>query len=258
MSCPSGQSCSNGMCQPTGGTANYGAPCTSNAQCSGIGAGAICKQVTATGNATYSGGYCTKVCAGPGECGTTAECIGGGAFGEDNICAAFCGVGSYVCRSGYACYPIPAGDICWLDPLPTPPSAPPNLIGNACTSDAACQANGTFTPGICYPATSPSTGAPTGFTGGYCSAQCDHNNPSDPICSSTGVCVGFSNSMGQAFGLCMNRCSAPEGGQSNCRTSYICETATSAGEGGCLPRCDNPGWGCPTGTTCNTGTGYCQ
>ncbi|HYX90885.1 MAG TPA: hypothetical protein VE782_04950, partial [Myxococcaceae bacterium] len=130
-------------------------------------------------------------------------------------------------------------------------------IGTACGMDAQCKADGGMPTGFCAEETFD--GGSTGFTGGYCMADCSTTG----YCPDDAVCIGFSQT--QAF--CTALCAAPEQGQSGCRSGYVCNgyvvllpdggTQPST-DGFCFPRCDNPGPGCPTGSMCNASTGYCQ
>lgn len=263
--CASNQTCAptstGGSCQ--GGTTGktYGDACASSTECSGIGPGAVCKLSTSSGNATYPGGYCSKVCAAAADCGTTATCIGGSNFGDDNICAVNCTTTSSICRSpGYTCYPKTMGGTdgtCWLDPLPpanpvTP--APANLIGSACTTDSACQASGNFPQGGCIMATD-SMAVPTGWIDGYCTADCT----ADPaaMCGTTGTCLEVGDGAGATLNYCFDLCASGGAGQSDCRTGYVCQQYGTSSTNVCIPNCNNAGSGCGTGKTCLS-TGYCQ
>jgi hypothetical protein len=124
----------------------------------------------------------------------------------------------------------------------------PVPVGAPCTSGMQCQPPG---GAICIQESV--FGNATGFTGGYCTAQCSATQP----CSS-GVCItesvfGFSGS------TCRSTCSAPGMGQSTCRTGYVCAANGTTATGYCRPNCANPSnMPCPTGQTCNAMTGYCQ
>lgn len=260
-SCAGGQTCTattgGGQCQTTMTAGTYGSACTTASNCSGIGAGAICRTQTSSGNATYQGGYCTKTCASSTDCGSTAFCLNLGVYGESAICAASCSA-SNPCRTpGYACYDLGNGQgACWISPTPAPdagPAAPANLIGSACSSNATCQASGSFPAGECITSTTADGGA-SGFTSGYCTAEC---SASPTLCGSTGLCINFTN-----FSLCTDLCTSGGAGQSNCRPGYVCEQygfadGGTSTDGFCWPSCNAAGWGCPSGQTCNT-LGYCQ
>jgi hypothetical protein len=120
--------------------------------------------------------------------------------------------------------------------------------GATCTSDQGCingDGLGTGEMDSCITAS-------TIFPGGYC----------NPSCAADGTC--FNGSCISIFGgdFCMGNCTNPGGGQSNCRTGYVCETLTVNGLpapfGYCFPNCNNsPSMICAAGVTCNT-QGYCR
>lgn len=250
QTCSSNQTCTSGACQTTT-TVTYGSPCTSNTQCSALGTGAVCKLTTSSGNATYSGGYCTKPCAMSSDCGGTAFCYDLSFYGEaGGYCFDGCSSAD-PCRSGYQCYNF-SNPACWISPLPQPPVAPSGLIGSACATDSACQNNGQYPAGGCIAETG-SNGA-TGFTSGYCTATC---SASLATCGTTGECITFGEM--DPINLCTDRCSAPGTGQSDCRPGYVCEPANLA-DGGtigfCWPNCHNVSGWCGA-QTCQA-NGYCQ
>jgi hypothetical protein len=247
--------------------ATLGGPCTSTADCTSLGTGATCKLNTSTGNAPYPLGYCTLPCpatGSPGDpCGSgLGECIGSSQselpyYGEgDFICASKCdapGTQS-TCRNGYACY----GDgFCWLNPIPPFDGGGfDTKVGQACTSDGQCQNPPSTDFGYCVTATG-SSGA-TGFTGGYCTADCSFDNTGS-FCGPTGACFGFDLSDGGTFAACLRTCATPGGGHST-RTGYSCFTG-QANDGGVIgylfPACDAPGNPCPSNYFCNSASGYC-
>ena len=109
------------------------------------------------------------------------------------------------------------------------------------------------TNSFCIQDVIPGLGA-SGFVGGYCSSLC-----SGVACVAGSSCqtvTGFSSGVTQQ--VCLRDCSAPRTGQSNCRNGYVCEGTVGATVGACLPRCNNSGATCPTGTACNTMSGYCN
>lgn len=256
VSCPSGQSCNGGACQSTT-TGSLGAPCTTNSQCAGLGSGAICRMTTSSGNATYSGGYCTRECTAHADCGT-GYCAGFGNYGEDPLLCYNSCIPSDTqnpCRSGYACYDIGQSgtpmNLCWISP---PPSVT-TPVGLACSTHPDCQNGGSFPAGGCIPALNPDGGS-SGWTDGYCTAECSQ----DPaLCGGNAICLGFSAS----DSFCMDKCAAPNAGRSDCRTGYVCQGyLLSLSDGGtmpstdgfCYPSCQNRG--CPQGSSCSS-SGYC-
>ncbi|MFL5318553.1 MAG: hypothetical protein ACJ790_02780 [Myxococcaceae bacterium] len=260
--CGSGQVCSSGSCAT--GSGSVGSTCTSNSDCSALGSGAICKLTTASGAQSYQDGFCTVPCtagtAGDSTCaGLTTGAICGtpssslSSFGEtQSYCWPTCGPNFDQCRLGYTCYFGNTGKTttgCWIDP-----PAPPNLVGKACTSTTQC--GPPPITGFCQPQVLPD-GGQSGWTGGSCLADC--SSTQDPnYCSSTGECVGFSSTTA----YCLQKCTTPLGGQSNCRTGYVCADDGNGG-GFCYPNCNNPNIGCGSaaGYVCRTSAqanaGYC-
>lgn len=258
-SCSSG-TCSAGVCNSSG-TASVGSACSTNSDCAAVGVGAICKKTTSAGNGSYSGGYCTMPCNAPGTCGSGADCFNLAGVGEGDIqCYDLCST-SDPCRAGYKCYGDPDG-FCFIDPLPTAPTPPFGTLGSTCTQDTTCQGSGSYPAGFCYPSVNPSSGSNTGFTGGYCMGDCSIDPNS---CGSDGACVAVPTSSGGQVGYCFKACSSPGGGQSTCRSGYVCSNlpaydgsgTVTTGVGGCFPSCNNPGQTCQSGTTCQV-SGYCQ
>lgn len=253
--CASGQSCQNGSCQSTTST-GVGTACSTNANCSALGTGAVCKQSTSSGNATYTSGYCTKPCTQQGECGTGAECYYLAELGEGGtFCYDLCSMTDLCRGTGYECLADNSGNgFCWISPIPMPPTAPANLIGSSCTSEIACQAGGAYPAGGCIPATD--SNGPTGFTGGYCVSTC--NIGGSASCGSTATCLQFPANSG-TLNLCVDLCAAPGQGQSDCRAGYVCEPGQDqkgAAIGFCWPNCNNVAGSCGNGTC--LATGYCQ
>jgi hypothetical protein len=193
-------------------------------------------------------------------------------YGEaDMFCAANCPTGGTqsTCRTGYTCYGDMTGGFCWVDPVPPfDGGGIPDKLGIACTTDLGCQNPPGPDWGFCLPGTS-STGAPTRFTGGYCTADCTYDN-TGAFCGPQGTCRPFVSTLADGglsdpFGLCLLTCPNPGAGRSNLRPggAYVCATRTTA-DGGTIgvlwPACDQPSLtpsNCPTNTYCNTANGYC-
>jgi hypothetical protein len=254
--CPTGQTCEDlpgggGECKApppppdAGPTGVMGNPCTADADC---GAGFTCKLTTSMGNATYPGGYCTRLCGQDGACPADSLCVGPPGGGEtDALCWANCAAPTD-CREGYTCYTltdpdgVEVGSGCFLDPIPEFTTN----VGGACEANADCN----LLDGECIPATEAD--APTGFTDGYCSAACQ-TNPAK--CGDNGVCLGTATAAS-----CFAGCTTPGQGQGpDCRDGYVCRQigGGTATEGFCFPNCNNPGApACGTGTTCQA-NGYC-
>lgn len=267
--CGSGQSCVAGSCvtPDAGPMSDVGKACNQASDCSALGTGAVCRKNTTLGNGTYTDGYCTKQCNNQSNpCPTGSNCINTGlGLGEDNpICLSQCNPMADNCRAGYACYALNQAQTigaCYLDEntLPTYIDAgrPADKIGAACTASTDCR-NPPDAPfdrlAFCTPQTLPDAGL-TGYTGGYCSADCsDFGNA---LCGNGSQCVAI-DAQGNAF--CYATCSAPWAGQSNCRAGYACNGLVQA-DGGpaptgyCEASCLAPGAGCGTGGYCDAG--YC-
>src|SRR6185436_10247158 len=134
-------------------------------------------------------------CTTPGTvCGGNGSCIGGpnsifAVYGEgDTFCAAGCPQSGFqsTCRTNYACYGGTTGmpGFCWLDPIPPfDGGGAPDKLGNACANDTACQNPPAADWGFCLPEVD-SMGA-TGFTGGYCVAECTYDNTGN-FCGNNG------------------------------------------------------------------------
>lgn len=283
--CSGTQSCQNFVCT-TGGTGGgsttgggggttgggggtslqpIGGACASSTNCQ---AGLTCRMTTQRGDATYPGGYCSKACTTSTDCGGTNACLGGAQsslqfYGEPNgFCAAGCAsAGSQSsCRQGYACEFAATGSPgnCWLTPTPAfNGGTPATNTGIACTSDT-CQPSGTNSLlSFCFKATQPDGGF-SGWTQGYCSADCGFDN-TGTFCGSNATCVTLGTPPNDND-VCLARCSAP-GTRSTCRAGYSCYGLRNP-DGGtpvnsiCYPDCTIVA--CQTGTTCNTTSGQCQ
>jgi hypothetical protein len=237
-----------------------GDPCSFSSECAAIGNGAYCKTITSTGNGIYTNGFCTKPCAADGGfgCTPTSLCLSQlSPYGEnDAFCSPRCSNANQCRTPGYACYffVTASANACWLNPIPNtgfdagmPDAGVGSTIGNACINDGQClQPAASF----CIPDVAPGVGA-TGFVGGYCSTSCN-GSP----CVGGSTCASVNTGVG-AFPVCLKTCPTPRMGQSTCRNGYVCEGATGLMGGYCLPRCSNTGANCPTGTSCNSTTGYC-
>ena len=220
-----------------------------------------CKLATNPGGAPYLSGYCTKICTGQADCPqATSYCQGlSPTYGEnDRICMKRCPTGSECRSSGYACYNVGPNTLCWLDPLPSVDAGPPSdKVGIPCTADGTCQ--NPPSDGFCLPPVLPD-GGPSGYTDGYCTAQCADS----AHCGDGGICITF-GSGSSSFEMCQKVCSGPGLGQSDCRLDYACQGylvglldggSEPSPDGICRPSCAAAGWGCPTGKTCGDG-GYC-
>ncbi len=256
--CLGTQSCTLGQCvQPA---KQIGDSCLFNTDCAAIGGGAYCKTITSSGNGVYQGGFCTRPCAADGGTGCTPNtlCLNQlSAYGENDVfCSPRCSSANQCRTPGYACYFFvsASANACWLNPIPPPVGVDAGIpdagvgstIGQACVNDGQClQPAASF----CIPDVAPGIG-PTGFVGGYCSTSCNGST-----CVAGSTCTSVNSGVG-AFPVCLKNCSAPRTGQATCRNGYVCD-GPMGNSGWCLPRCSNTGANCPTGSTCNTTTGYC-
>ncbi len=231
--CPLGQLCTNNACSTPNLAKKVGDPCTAASECQmSLGATAICKTMTSSGNASYTGGYCTVPCVGAnGACPTGSRCVGLDArYGEDDtFCWDLCGSGDPCRQPGYQCTNFG----CWLNPLPTQDAGPPaDKVGNACAADTACQ-NPPDRLGVCLTRDLNRT-----WPDGYCSKSFCANN-AECSADAGAVCITFGLAGGGRSSRCIQRCgnSTPlDGGQADCRAGYTCQGfATPLPDGGSLP-----------------------
>lgn len=215
VACPPGNICTNGVCAPPMmGAKKVGDSCTADADCQrDLGASAICKLMTTSGNAPYTGGYCTVRCGtAPGQCPTGSSCVQlPPRYGEaDTFCWDECSSMDR-CRSpGYACYQLSNGNACWINPLPPEDAGPPaDKVGNVCTGDIDCKPPD---EGICL-----DRQFNMNWTGGYCTKPGCQTNPE---CSADGgaICLSFSDNETS----CVQKCPDSSAGQSTCRAGYLC------------------------------------
>ena len=191
-------------------------------------------------------------------CTTDSVCLSSlQSYGESDVfCSSKCNNMNQCRSAGYACYFINAVSTtaCWLNPIPVvgqdggSPDAGANFIGAPCVNAGQCtNPSGAF----CIQDVIPGLGA-TGFVGGYCSALCTNGCPASTTCQTVSSAFGISQQ------LCLLNCPGPRTGSSTCRNGYVCEGTTGTTGGTCTPRCNNTGAACPSGTACNTMTGYCN
>jgi hypothetical protein len=130
-----------------------------------------------------------------------------------------------------------------------------------CTSPAQCNASRTCsasnldtgspcsTSSQCYQPVFGAAECRTTWPGGYCTGTCALTE------QSCGGFFGFGEGWCTPQGECLQECTAPGAGQSNCRNGYVCDFSNGAGsQGVCVPRCQQVP--CSTGT-CNA-SGYCR
>ncbi len=259
--CPGGCCDANGECQECKAV---GAACAQDSECKvQLGAAAVCKKSTTSGNAAYPEGYCTILCNAEGVvCPGSSICVGVSAYGEaDAFCWAACNPASTTdCRSGYACYEIgmeggQSANGCWLESVPNP-NASAGFAGSACQADGGC-AQPPY-DSVCVQDTLSDGGV--AFPGGLCTAEC---TGFPDMCGTDGVCVRGYFTVGNppvALSTCFRSCvnvpgvdpDIPDGG---CRESYACipflqSDGGVAPEGFCAPSCEIDGCG-PT-RVCST------
>lgn len=225
VACAAGQTCNNGTCETPPPVVGIGSACTDDGVCqTTLGASAKCRKTTPRGDGTYRDGYCTIECATNATCTPHgAACLGGvEEYGEVNFCVKLCSAQN--CRTGYQCYGAPDG-FCWIAPPPARDAGTPaDKVGNPCTDDTQCQnppANG----GVCL---QREFNYNWQALGGYCSRE---NCGANSDCSSDGgaMCLGFT----EDTRTCVQRCpDARDGGQSTCRTGYVCEGYVITVDGG--------------------------
>ncbi len=276
--CLGGQTCTSGVCAAP--VAAIGSACLNSTDCAGLGAGAKCKQTTTRADGTYAGGYCTLNCVGVGKgnCpGTGTACSedwGLDLYGEyESICLADCAAsGSQsTCRAGFRCFGTAAqpGN-CWINPPPQlDAGTPPNKLGYACTSTAACSGPPHPALALCYPqmfAASDGGIQQTEYAGGYCMARCSFGATRQTACGPNGVCIDLNADPNNQFNRCQASCPTPGSGKvarpGGGTDPYSCYGFTIEGgttHGFLYPSCDAVGNNCafaPT-STCNTTLGYC-
>ncbi|MBL8917122.1 MAG: hypothetical protein JNM17_40830 [Archangium sp.] len=276
VQCPFGTQCSGGQCLMVGCGPMSCNGCCSGGQCippsqqnsgqCGFG-GQVC--TSCFPGSSCQGGFCQSLCDGMtcpnGCCDFNGQCI---VNGGPSACGSF-GQFCNTCFPGQSCVggncvggfdggfggggggfgggagggPVGGGPIGGGFGGGT-------AVGSACSTDSNCQPP--FQQ-VCLPQIT-ATGTTTGYPGGYCTARCTPMMP----CTS-GVCIHETSS---DPGSCKEQCFSPGGGQSSCRTGYVCavgDTPIPQLIGWCRPRCTNGALAaCPSGTTCNMNTGYCQ
>lgn len=238
-----------------------GQACIVDSDCNG--GGLTCRKTTQHGWAQYPGGYCTRECEAQDDdlqCSRDAVCAWTGEdLDETNLCLARCRVSvSGSCREGYSCYPIDTlgNGVCFLTEPAKSPDA--GTIGAACERDYQCQ------PGRAFCIKESDMIGSSGYTGGYCSLECNVTNAS--ACGDSAVCVKTYDDS-SIPGSCFQVCDSPGQGQSNCRAGYNCLTRRDldggVSDGGyCRPRCDVLGSQCPATYVCEQDggverSGYC-
>lgn len=119
-----------------------------------------------------------------------------------------------------------------LVPLAPIDDTPTLVVGSPCSTNADCPDGGRCV---------------TAYPGGYCTRDC--NTQSCPAGSKCYVVDTATDAR-----VCIQSCSGPSTGQSNCRSNYVCYD-DEAGGGQCLPNCNADNI-CGT-LTCRS-NGYCQ
>jgi len=135
-----------------------------------------------------------------------------------------------------------------IPPFPDAGTAVPT--GSPCTTTQQCNP-----PQGAFCLSESLAGQTTGYTGGYCTAQCGMGT----VCANGALCI-TETFFGAAQSTCRAGCSQP-GTQSTCRTGYVCTASGSSAQPGyCRARCNVMGAlsACQNGQTCNATTGLCQ
>jgi serine protease len=121
-----------------------------------------------------------------------------------------------------------------LVPLAPIDDTPALVVGSACTTNSDCPDGGRCV---------------TSYPGGYCTRDCNTVS-----CPAGSKCYTVDSTSGAK--VCIQSCTGPDQGQSNCRASYVCYD-DEAGGGECLPNCTILNICAGTNFTC-AGNGYCQ
>lgn len=280
--------CDNGVC--VAAPVVVGSACVSDAVCrSSLGPGAVCKQQNLNGAITYSAGYCSiQDCVSPTGavlCPLASTCIRVPLiFSEERTFCVATGCATGSCRPGYTCFSLGGPTTACLPSDFGSPALTYDTIATlhaACTTNAECRSPGGL-PGAPYAGgfcstevfVSPDGGlvvnpdgglAYTGNPGGQCQRACriDDDCTSDSFQNlDAGICLSVSST--EAW--CFKGCPSPLGGQSTCRSGYVCEQlflrdGGVLSTGYCNSRCDVPGSGCRDfadgGARPCLPTGYC-
>jgi len=240
VACGAQSACVGGQCvmQPCGpGTCNG---CCMGGRCIGPGqqtvvtcgaGGAVC--VTCTPGQLCQNGGCVTPSCGPMTCPGCCDVATG--LCQSGQTAAACGVNGTLCR---AC---PGGPcLNGTCPVAVDGGTVAGPIGAPCVGSTDCASQ------ACLPEFV--AGQPSGYVGGYCTAQC-----AGSPCTS-GTCV-TETIFGATSSTCRAVC-APQA--SSCRAGYVCQPFAT-GSGYCRPNCTNGGLlsGCATGQACDATTGLC-
>lgn len=262
----------------------FGDPCVVNSNCSTN----FCQAFG------FQDGYCTKTCTTNGDCPAGGAC-GRNPAGGGNICLKSCsaaGQAPGTCRAGYVCEKFQSSTD--GSPVCFPACASANSCvggpvtcdgrgfccgsnGAACCNNATCAGGATCDAAAKYCKALPATNRPAGescttagqcagnicvpelvsapscvqacWAGGYCTQDCTSTAcPSGSSCS----LYTFANNVKRCVANCQW-----DGGQGDCRDSYICDRYTVVGssQATCFKRC-NVNSSCQPGTTCQP-NGFC-
>ncbi|HEY1087488.1 MAG TPA: hypothetical protein VGE37_07330, partial [Archangium sp.] len=276
VTCGTNQTCQNYVCtgSTTGGgggttgggggtTGGIGMPCTSTAQCAGLGSGAYCKTQTTPWPGTpptpYPNGFCTFPCP-TGVCPSGGTCAGGTSswpylFNEtDRFCAQTC---TSTCGTGFSCLQVDALSAasnnrgCILTPATAnfTGGGNPTKAGNACVTDTDCANPPDPVLAQCLDTAD--------FPQGYCLADSNFAPPDTWCAGANKVEVGFPLPDGGTNYFCIGTCTSP-GNPSSARTGYTCyqKSANEPSIGILWPKCTAADC---TGTypACNPTSGFC-
>jgi hypothetical protein len=256
--------------------------------------GVKCLLATADGGAAYPGGYCTivscsKVAGNANACPASTLCVPMGTltltgqapfidlYGETRtMCLSAC-VSDFDCNiPQYTCFGGDQLNAARTDFDTTKPglgcfiSVPgkTNETGTACNPTDTSAAGFELcalppTNGGCYAFGLPDGGSSPGVCGSDClSALVDQANGPDFWCGAGGICLvtGPNNAAGFPIqAICEQKCTAPNGGASNCTQGNVCWGGITFPDGGmapfgfCQPDCHTLGGNsaCGGGTTCS-------
>ena len=157
----------------------------------------------------------------PNGCCSGGTCVAGTTNGA-------CGTGGVTCSSCSSPAQCNASQTCSATDLAT---------GSPCSASTQC-----------YQPIFGAAECRTTWPGGYCTGTC---LLTEQACGGILLNSGWCTPAGE----CLLECANPGGGQSTCRSGYVCDFSNGAGsQGVCIPRCQQVA--CASGT-CNA-AGYCR
>ncbi len=242
----------------------------------------------------FQDGYCTKACTAQADCASVGGVCGRNPSGG-NVCLKSCPAAGQApggCRAGYVCEKFQSS----LDGSPVcfPACANANTCaggalvcdsrgfccgpnGSACCNNSTCDPGGTCDPATRHCKVLPATNRPAGeacTTNGNCAGNicvpelansppacqqpCFANGYCTQDCTSAACPAGSSCSSYTFPGAkrCASNCSW-DGGQGDCRSSYVCDRYTVIGstQATCYKKCTHDA-GCSATSACDS-NGFC-